>query len=83
MACQNAEWIAGTRVMMEAGSPIDASDGSGPMTLTCLTRAEHWEIRDTWHTFALRGTGSHHVALTDVFVPDENFRVSIRSLLCA
>ena len=59
--------------MMEAGSPIDASDGSGPMTLTCLTRAEHWEIRDTWHTFALRGTGSHHVALTDVFVPDENF----------
>ena len=59
--------------MMEAGSPIDASDGPGPMTRTCLTRAEHPEIRDTWYTFGLRGTGSHHVALTDVFVPDENF----------
>jgi indole-3-acetate monooxygenase len=71
--CQNAEWIAGTCVMMEGGSPIDASDGPGPMTRTCLMPAEHWEIRDTWHTFGLRGTGSHHVALTDVFVPDENF----------
>jgi indole-3-acetate monooxygenase len=71
--CQNAEWIAGTCVMMEGGSPIDASDGPGPMTRTCLMPAEHWEIKDTWHSFGLRGTGSHHVALTDVFVPDENF----------
>ena len=71
--CQNAEWIVGTCVMMEGGSPIDASDGPGPMIRTCLMPAEHWEIRDTWHTFGLKGTGSHHVALTDVFVPDENF----------
>jgi len=59
--------------MMEGGSPIDASEGPSPMTRTCLMPAEHWEIRDTWHTFGLKGTGSHHVALTDVFVPDENF----------
>ena len=71
--CQNAEWIVGTCVMMEDGSPIDASDRPGPMIRTCLMPAEHWEIRDTWHTFGLKGTGSHHVALTDVFVPDENF----------
>jgi alkylation response protein AidB-like acyl-CoA dehydrogenase len=71
--CQNAEWIGGTCVMMEDGSPIDASDGPGPMIRTCLMPAEHWEIRDTWHAFGLKGTGSHHVALTDVLVPDENF----------
>jgi alkylation response protein AidB-like acyl-CoA dehydrogenase len=71
--CQNAEWIAGTCVMMEGGSPIDAPDGPGPMIRTCLMPAEHWEIRDTWYTLGLKGTGSHHVALTDVFVPDENF----------
>jgi indole-3-acetate monooxygenase len=71
--CQNAEWIAGTCVMMEGGSPIDTAGGPGPMTRTCLMPAEHWEIRDTWHAFGLKGTGSHHVALTDVFVPDENF----------
>jgi alkylation response protein AidB-like acyl-CoA dehydrogenase len=71
--CQNAEWIGGTCVMMEGGSPIDGEDGPGPMTRTCILPAEQWEIRDTWRTVGLRGTGSHHVALTDVLVPDENF----------
>ena len=71
--CQNADWIVATCVMMEHDSPIDAADGPGPMTRACLMRAEHWEIHDTWHTFGLKGTGSHHVALTDVLVPDENF----------
>jgi alkylation response protein AidB-like acyl-CoA dehydrogenase len=71
--CQNAEWIAGTCVMMEGGSPIASPDGPGPMTRTCIMPAERWEIRDTWHTVGLKGTGSHHVALTDAFVPDESF----------
>ena len=59
--------------MMEGGSPIDASDGPGPMIRSCIMPAEHWEIRDTWHTSGLKCTGSHDVALTDVLVPDENF----------
>jgi alkylation response protein AidB-like acyl-CoA dehydrogenase len=59
--------------MIEGGSPIDAGDRPGPMTRTCLMPAERWEIRDTWHTFGLRGTGSHHVALTDVLVSDASF----------
>jgi indole-3-acetate monooxygenase len=71
--CQYAEWIGATCVMMDNGSPIDAADGPGPMTRTFLVPAERWDIRDTWHAFGLRGTGSHHVALTDAFVPDENF----------
>jgi len=71
--CQNAEWIAGTCVMMQGGSPIDSSDGPGPMIRTFFMPAKYWEIRDTWHAFGLKGTGSHHVALTDVLVPDENF----------
>jgi indole-3-acetate monooxygenase len=54
--CQNAEWIGGTCVMMENGSPIENSDGPGPMTRTCLMPAEHWEIRDTWRTLGLKGT---------------------------
>jgi alkylation response protein AidB-like acyl-CoA dehydrogenase len=71
--CQYAEWIGATCVMMENGSPIDAADRLGPMTRTFMMPAERWEIRDTWHTFGLRGTGSHHVAVTDVFVPDAHF----------
>ena len=71
--CQNAEWIGANCVMMEGGSPIDAADAPGPMIRACVMPAERWEIRDTWHTVGLRGTGSHHVALTDMLVPDENF----------
>jgi indole-3-acetate monooxygenase len=71
--CQYAEWIGATCVMTEYGYPIDAVDRPGPMTRTFLMSAEHWEIRDTWHTFGLRGTGSHHVVLTDALVPDGNF----------
>jgi alkylation response protein AidB-like acyl-CoA dehydrogenase len=71
--CQSAEWIAGSCVMMDGGSPIDNPDGPGPMARTFLMPAEHWEIQDTWHVLGLKGTGSHHVALTDVLVPDENF----------
>jgi hypothetical protein len=61
--------------MMEGGSPIDASEGPGPIICGCLMPAEHWEIRDTWHTFGLKGTSSRHVALA---VPDENLRVRKR-----
>jgi alkylation response protein AidB-like acyl-CoA dehydrogenase len=70
--CQNADWIAGTCVMMEDGSPIEAPDAPGPTTRSFLMPAEYWEIQDTWRTLGLRGTGSHHVALRDVLVPDEN-----------
>jgi len=70
--CQNAEWIGGTCVMMQDRSPIDALHGAGPMIRLCFMPAKRWEIRDTWHTLGLRGTGSHHVVLNDVFVPDEN-----------
>jgi indole-3-acetate monooxygenase len=42
---------------MMEGGSPVAPDGPGP----------------TWHAFGLKGTGSHHVALTDVFVPDSNF----------
>jgi alkylation response protein AidB-like acyl-CoA dehydrogenase len=71
--CQSAAWIGGACVMMEGGSPIDNPDGPGPMTRSFLMPAQHWEIQDTWHTLGLKGTGSHHVKVTDVVVPDENF----------
>ena len=71
--CQDAEWIAGACVMVEEGSPLPAPDGPGPLVRTCGMPAEFWTIHDTWHGFGLRGTGSHHVELRGVLVPDRNF----------
>ncbi|MGV6871965.1 acyl-CoA dehydrogenase family protein [Pseudochelatococcus sp. B33] len=71
--CQDAEWIGGACIMMEGGAPVASPDGQGPMVRSCLLPAGDWKILDTWHAFGLRGTGSHHVTLTDAFVPDANF----------
>ncbi len=70
--CQDAEWIGGACVMTEGGSPLPAPAGPGPLVRLCFLPAEAWQIHDTWHTLGLRGTGSHHVELRDVFVPDRN-----------
>jgi indole-3-acetate monooxygenase len=69
--CLDADWIFGVCVMTEKGSAIPAAEAHRPMTRACLMPAECWEIRDTWHSFGLKGTGSHDVALHDVFVADE------------
>ncbi|WP_394833056.1 hydrolase [Pendulispora rubella] len=33
-------------------------------------RREDFTVEDTWHTLGMRGTGSHSITLTDVFVPE-------------
>jgi alkylation response protein AidB-like acyl-CoA dehydrogenase len=43
-----------------------------PETRTCFVKLSECEILDTWYTTGLRGTGSHDIAIRDVFVPAEH-----------
>jgi indole-3-acetate monooxygenase len=41
-----------------------------PVTIIAMCPAADVSILDTWHTMGMRGTGSHDVVTTDVFVPE-------------
>jgi 3-hydroxy-9,10-secoandrosta-1,3,5(10)-triene-9,17-dione monooxygenase len=56
----DADWVI-------VGAVIDGGEGSYP-ALVALP-ADEAEVADVWHTAGMRGTGSHDVIVTDVFVP--------------
>jgi indole-3-acetate monooxygenase len=72
--CQHANWMIGVCVVTEGGEPMagPTSDGQ-PLHRAFALPAEHWQIEDTWHVSGLKGTGSHHIALTDTIVPAASF----------
>jgi len=72
--CQYANWMIGVCVVTEGGEPIPGPFGDGqPLLRAFALPAEHWQIEDTWHVSGLKGTGSHHIALTDTIVPAASF----------
>jgi alkylation response protein AidB-like acyl-CoA dehydrogenase len=68
--CQHCEWVwAGCNVVENGTARVNAA--GIPETRTCFVRLADCEVLDTWHTTGLRGTGSHDLAIQDVFVPAE------------
>lgn len=48
----------------------DTADGPMVLHMAIPMRAEGVQVLDTWRTLGMRGTASHDLQLTDVFVPD-------------
>lgn len=73
--CQHADWMGGLCIMTEDGKTLPGPQGdAGPPRMRGFLRpARDFEIEDTWHVAGLKGTGSHHIAINDVVVPEENF----------
>jgi acyl-CoA dehydrogenase len=57
-------------VLMTTGVYDDPNDGPTVYHFPLSLKAEGVKILDTWRTLGMRGTGSHDVELTDVFLPD-------------
>jgi len=66
--CELATWMVLWSVIHEQGKPRTTPSG-GPEIRFMLLPASQCEIIDTWTVGGLRGTGSHDVAVHDVFVP--------------
>ena len=60
-----ARWFMGLAQIHDGDAPRLAADG----TLMTMCPAHEGVIVDTWRTLGMRGTGSHDILMTDVFVP--------------
>ena len=68
--CQHSQWLMGTSVIVENGEPRILPHGY-PETRMMIFPAADAEILDTWSVSGLRGSGSHDIAVQDLFVPEE------------
>lgn len=67
--CQNATWLFAGFMAMRDGKPVLTASGK-PVVRHAVLPASAWTIEDTWHVAGLKGTGSNHIRLHDVFVPE-------------
>jgi alkylation response protein AidB-like acyl-CoA dehydrogenase len=67
--CRHAAWVAPHAQIIENGQP--RLDNGQPETRYLFVPVAEAELLDTWHVRGLRGTGTHHFAVHDVFVPEE------------
>ena len=68
--CRHASWVAPHALIVEDGQPRQLENGQ-PETRYLFVPADEAELLDTWNVRGLRGTGTHHFAVRDVFVPKE------------
>jgi alkylation response protein AidB-like acyl-CoA dehydrogenase len=68
--CRHCDWLIFNCNVFEHGQLRTTSNGM-PERRFCFIPTREAEILDTWYTTGLRGSGSHDVAVKDVFVPAE------------
>jgi len=77
--CRHATWLAAHATVVEQGRPR-LDEGAPEMRYCFVPRAEA-ELLDTWQVRGMRGTGTHHFAVSDVFVPEERTVKSVTAPL--
>lgn len=61
--CQHADWLYGNCVL------VDERAGGPPALRTMVFPAHQGRIVDTWNVLGMRGSGSHDIAVDELFVP--------------
>jgi len=67
--CRHAAWVAAHAQIIENGRV--RLEGELPEARYMFVPVGEAELLDTWHTRGMRGTGTHHFAVNDVFVPTD------------
>jgi indole-3-acetate monooxygenase len=66
-----AHWFLGLAQVYDGDTQRLNSDGT-PVTLLTMCPASEALVVDNWRTLGMRGTGSHDVMITDVFIPSSH-----------
>jgi indole-3-acetate monooxygenase len=77
--CRNAAWVAAHAQIIDNGRV--RLDKGVPETRYLFVPVAEAELLDTWHVRGMRGTGTHHFAVHDVFVPAERTVLSVTAPL--
>jgi indole-3-acetate monooxygenase len=67
--CRHATWVAAHAQVIENGQ-VRLEHGA-PETRYMFVPVGEAQLLDTWHVRGMRGTGTHHFAVDNVFVPAE------------
>jgi alkylation response protein AidB-like acyl-CoA dehydrogenase len=79
--CRHASWVAAHAQILDDGQVrIDPETGQ-PEARYLYVPVGEAELLDTWHVRGMRGTGTHHFAVNDVFVPEERTVLSVTAPL--
>jgi alkylation response protein AidB-like acyl-CoA dehydrogenase len=68
--CRHASWVAAHGQVIENGR-VRLEETGQPETRYLFVPVAEAELLDTWKVRGMRGTGTHHFAVEDVFVPAE------------
>ena len=68
--CQYSTWLMGNCIIGASDTPHLDANGQPEIRMMVFPAAEA-EIIDTWSVSGLRGSGSHDIAVHDLFVPQE------------
>jgi alkylation response protein AidB-like acyl-CoA dehydrogenase len=77
--CRHATWVAAHAQIIENGQ-VRLEHGA-PETRYMFVPVGEAQLLDTWHVRGMRGTGTHHFAVHDVFVPAERTVLSVTAPL--
>jgi alkylation response protein AidB-like acyl-CoA dehydrogenase len=78
--CRHAAWLAAHAQVIENGQPRLEADGQPERRYFFVPVAET-ELLDTWHVRGMRGTGTHHFAVNNIWVPAERTVLSVTAPL--
>lgn len=69
-AIRHADWVTTAALIARNGAPIRSASGA-PQPCSICVPAKDVIIEDNWFSSGLKGTGSSHYRIENVFVPDD------------